>query len=86
VVPLAALPNMLRGTFEMSFRWLGATMFGWTVERAARAACLTRPCFDQRPPSAAALSRGRTFPRPFLFEPPTDGPDSIAPARCSRFV
>jgi hypothetical protein len=83
VVPPARLPNMLRGAFEMAFRRLVCH----DLALDCRACPLVSQCpypavFRPAPPAGSdRLSRAQDLPRPFLFEPPRDAPDTLAPGQ-----
>jgi hypothetical protein len=71
-VPPTRLPNVLRGAFDVSFRLdcRVCPVFG---------ECPYPPLFrPSPPPDTDRLSRAQDIPRPFLFEPPVDGPEEIA--------
>jgi hypothetical protein len=80
VVPPARLPNMLRGTFEIAFRRLVCH----DLDLDCRACPLVGQCpypavfRPAPPPGSERLSRAQDLPRPFLFEPPHDGRDTLA--------
>jgi hypothetical protein len=81
VLPRPRLPNMLRGSFEMSFRRL--VCHDTTLdcrECPLRATCPYPPIFRPSPPaSTERLSKQQDLPRPFLFEPPAQGHDVLEP-------
>ena len=79
IVPPTRLPNMLRGAFEIAFRRL--VCHDLTLD------CRECPLLGQcpypavfrpaPPPGAERLSRAQDLPRPFLFEPPLSGGDTL---------
>lgn len=79
--PQARLPNMLRGTFEISFRRLVCH----DLDLDCRVCPLVHTCpypaafRPAPPPGSDRLSRAQDLPRPFVFEPPVEGPDELAP-------
>jgi CRISPR-associated endoribonuclease Cas6 len=78
--PRARLPNMLRGTFEIAFRRLVCH----DLDLDCQACPLIESCpypavfHPTPPPDSDRLSRAQDLPRPFVFEPPTEGPDELA--------
>jgi len=80
VAPPERLPNMLRGTFEMAFRYLVCH----NVELDCRTCplqgvCPYPPVFRPTPPvGAERLSKQSDLPRPFVFEPPLVGRAELA--------
>jgi hypothetical protein len=72
---------MFRGTFEIAFRRLVCH----DVTLDCRACPLAGQCpypavfRPAPPPDAERLSRAQDLPRPFLFEPPRDGREVLAP-------
>lgn len=81
IAPQHRLPNMLRGTFEMAFR----RMVCHDMTLDCRACPLLRQCpypavFRPAPPEGSdRLSKAQDLPRPFVFEPPIDARDRLAP-------
>ncbi|MCW5891115.1 MAG: CRISPR system precrRNA processing endoribonuclease RAMP protein Cas6 [bacterium] len=77
----ARLPNMLRGTFEITFRRLVCH----DISLDCRACPLLSACpypavFRPSPPAGAErLSRAQDLPRPFVLEPPVDAPARLRP-------
>ncbi len=75
------LPNILRGTFEIAFRRLVCH----DLDLDCRACPLRESCpypaaFRPAPPAGSdRLSRAQDLPRPFVFEPPVDHVEALAP-------
>jgi len=80
VAPRSRLPNMLRGTFEISFR----RMVCHDVALDCRACPLAEACpypavfRPAPPPGSDRLSRAQDLPRPFVFETAPDGQERFA--------
>jgi hypothetical protein len=81
IVPPARLPNMLRGTFEMAFRRLVCHDLTLDCRACPLVGCCPYPAVFRPapPPGSDRLSRAQDLPRPFLFEPPPDRQDTLAP-------
>lgn len=86
VAPRNRVANMIRGTFEMSFRRLVCH----DVSLECRDCPLVLECpypavfRPAPPPGSERLSRQQDLPRPFVFEPPLDGRDELL--RGDRFI
>jgi hypothetical protein len=80
VVPRERLPNILRGTFEISFRRLVCHDVDLDCrECPLRPTCPYPAVFRPTPTDQATrLSRAQDLPRPFLFEPSANAPEAIS--------
>jgi hypothetical protein len=78
--PPERLPNMLRGAFEIAFRRLVCHDINLDCRSCPlQAVCPYPPVFRPVPPAGAErLSKQSDLPRPFVFEPPLNGPQGLA--------
>jgi hypothetical protein len=78
-VPRERFPNMLRGSFEIAFRRLVCHDLALDCRTCPLVETCPYPAvFRPVPPSGSdRLSRAQDLPRPFVFEPPADGPEDL---------
>lgn len=81
VLPPSRLPNILRGSFEIAFRRLVCHDVSLDCHQCPLLEhCAYPAVFRPSPPAGTdRLSRAQDLPRPFVFEPPWDGPERLEP-------
>jgi hypothetical protein len=81
VAPPDRFPNMLRGTFDISFRRLVCHDLTLSCRGCPLVSRCPYPAVFRPAPADGSdrLSKQQDLPRPFVFEPCPDGPEEYAP-------